>query len=153
MDVAADGPERLSADGDMWRPLMLPVCLSSVTVPVCKKKGPHVCQVDRNSATLVDLDLSFASNSVRIADGRTSIASDPISSRSTWILILSLTFFGRLRVRFGHRCSCELRRACQPRRLLQRLRAENAAWDLSHDFERHRAWRPVNIRQSQYIRQ
>ena len=54
------------------------------------------------------------------------IASDLISSRSTWVLILSLTFFGRLRVRFGHRCSCELRRACQPRRLLQRLRAENA---------------------------
>ncbi len=37
-----------------------------------------------------------------------------------------LDVFGRLRVRFGHRCSCELRRACQPRRLLQRLRAENA---------------------------
>ena len=54
------------------------------------------------------------------------ITSDLISSRSTWVLILSLTFFGRLRVRFGHRCSCELRRACQPRRLLQRLRAENA---------------------------
>ena len=60
------------------------------------------------------------------------IASDLIFSRSTrtWVLILSLTFFGRLRVRFGHRCSCEPRRACQPRRLLQRLRAENAGSEI-----------------------